>query len=50
MCRTNITPKAVGPLARLLAEMADSLAAAIEADPTSVVIGPVDFGPDAGDR
>jgi hypothetical protein len=44
MCRVDVAEPARAALARLLADMRDALCAADGADPSTVVIGPVDFG------
>lgn len=46
MCRAYVLPRAAAPLARLLVEMATTLAEREGADPATVRIGPVDFGPE----
>lgn len=45
MCRTDVAELTAGPLARLLTEIRDALAAAAGVDPELVTVGPVDFGP-----
>lgn len=49
MCRADVAEQAARPLATLLREMAAVLAAREGADPASVRIGPVDFGPSEED-
>lgn len=44
MCRADVTEHAAGPLARLLTEIRDALAATAGVDPELVLVGPVDFG------
>lgn len=46
MCRADVEQAAQAPLAALLVDMAAVLADLEGADPASVRIGPVDFGPD----
>jgi hypothetical protein len=44
MCRSNVAPATAGPLAAILSTIAAVLADEAGVDPSSVRIGPVDFG------
>lgn len=44
MCRSDVAPHAVEPLAALLLDMATTLAKTAGVEPEDVRIGPVDFG------
>lgn len=44
MCRADVNPAAAGPLATLMVDIADVLAAREGVDRSAVRIGPVDFG------
>lgn len=46
MCRCDVAPEAEIPLARLLDEMAATLAHLLGVPREAVKIGPVDFGPE----
>lgn len=48
MCRSDVDARAAEPLAVVLAEIAAALAAQSTVYPSSVRIGPVDFGSRAG--
>ena len=48
MCRADVSEPVRAALARLLADMRDALCAATGTDPSTVVIGPVDFGEQDG--
>lgn len=50
MCRADVAEAAQAPLAAVLLEMAENLAAMVGADPRDVLIGPVDFGPVEAER
>lgn len=45
MCRADVSAAAARPLARVLLDIRDALAAQIGADPAQIRIGPVDLGP-----
>ncbi len=49
MCRADVAPAAQAPLAAVLVDMAAALAELEGFDPADVLIGPVDFGPEACD-
>lgn len=49
MCRCDVDEQAVAPLASLLHDMRDALAAQEGVDPDSIAVGPVDFGGDDDD-
>jgi hypothetical protein len=48
MCRADVVPSAVAPLAALLSDMRDRLAEVEGVDPANVRVGPVDFGTESG--
>lgn len=50
MCRSDIHPAAREQLGNLLTSMATKLADSVGANPDEVVIGPVDFGAEDGER